>query len=664
MCGISGFVDGRASIEADSYPAIARRMALALKHRGPDSEGIWCDATCGIALSHRRLAIIDLSPAGHQPMQSACGRYVLVYNGEIYNFQELRINLESRGHRFNGHSDTEIILGAFSEWGITKALARFNGMFAIAVWDRQACTLDLIRDRLGQKPLYVGWSGHTLLFASELKAFHGFPGFCPQIDRNALTLLLRRGCIAAPYTIYQDVFKVQPGCYIRITLADLASGQHTLKQQPYWSATQVMETGSCQPFQGNKVEAIDALELLLRDAVKRCMIADVPLGAFLSGGIDSSLITALMQAQSTQRVRTYSIGFHEQNHNEAHYAAAVANHLGTEHTELYVSEQDALTLIPQLPQLYDEPFADSSQIPTYLLAKLTRQHVTVALSGDGGDELFGGYAKYHYLNRLQPLTQLPPVVSATLSYTIRHLPMPTAAQWQALPFTSAGNWLAQHDLKQQTTRIATLLDTTRSPTTLYQHLASIWKEPAQLVIGADEPATLLTTPGSWPQVKDPIRQAMAVDLQSYLPDDILVKVDRAAMAVSLETRIPLLDHRVVEFAATLPWSMLYQRGCSKLPLRHLLNRYVPSQLIDRPKMGFKIPLGTWLRKELRTWAEALLEPSRLHSEGFFTPHPIQQKWQEHVTGQADWSGYLWPILMFQTWRNHWLAASITEHHLT
>lgn len=656
MCGISGFWTPEQLFDTNNTKLIGRCMAASLHHRGPDDSGVWLDPSATLLLGHRRLSIIDLSPNGHQPMASATGRYVLVYNGEIYNFQQLRDELATQGHTFRGHSDTEVMLAAFSEWGIVESLSRFNGMFAIAVWDCQERELILVRDRLGQKPLYVGWADHSLLFASELKALRPFPFFKPSINHDALTLLLRRVCINAPYSIFQQVYKVKPGCYIRITQDQMHTHDKNLVQVPYWSATKIFEAGADRPFQGSIEEASAQLDALLHDAVKLCMISDVPLGSFLSGGIDSSLITALMQRQSTQPIRTFSIGFHEQHYNEANHAAAIANHLETDHTELYVSEQDALDVIPQLPQIYDEPFADSSQIPTYLLSKLTRQHVTVALSDDGGDELFGGYAKYAYLQRLQRLTYLPRPLCSLLIGATRHLPVPSATRLHAMPLGSVAHWLATHDFKRKSRRLSTFLDSARSPAQMYTHLASIWKDPKQVVLNATEPPSLLTTSASWPKLAHPVRQAMAVDTLTYLPDDILVKVDRAAMAVSLETRIPLLDHRVVEFAARIPLAMNLQNGQNKLLLRKLLHRYVPPALVERPKMGFKIPLDIWLRQELRPWAEALLEPRRLLQEGFFAPDPVQKQWQSHLVGQRDWSGYLWPILMFQAWQESWMFA--------
>ena len=601
---------------------LAARMADTLQHRGPDDAGMWVDPAAGIAFGHRRLSILDLSPQGHQPMLSACGRYVLSYNGEIYNFRALRADLEAHGHRFRSESDTEVMLAAFTEWGIVESIPRLNGMFAMTVWDRGARELTLLRDRLGQKPLYYGRVGRALVFGSELSPFHVFPGFTAAIDRDALTLLLRRGCIAAPFSIFENVRKLLPGHYVRFRADD---PHREVAQTSYWSLSAVIEQGLADPFPGTEADAVAALDELLRDAAKLCMVSDVPLGAFLSGGTDSSTIVAMMQATNAGRTQTFSIGFGDTGFNEAPHAARVAAHLGTDHTEMYVTERDALDVIPKLPSIHDEPFADASQIPTYLLSKLTRQHVTVALSGDGGDELFGGYGKYRYFDRVRHLARLPKPVRHALAASLR----------------STG--------ARRLRRIAAVIEDADSPDDIYLRLASIWKRPDELVLGATEPDVLLNCPRDWPRIDQPVRRAMAVDALTYLPDDILVKVDRAAMAVSLETRIPLLDHRVVEFAARLPLRMNYDGRQGKQVLRQILHRYVPKELVERPKMGFDMPLASWLRGELRGWAEDLLDETRLRQEGYFQPGSIRSKWQEHVAAEHDWSGYLWPVLMFQAW---------------
>lgn len=654
MCGIAGFLEATKNRKSNEYEEIAWKMASALLHRGPDDGGVWHDAAAGIAIGQRRLAILDLSEQGHQPMHSHCGRFVIVFNGEIYNFKSLRQELEQKGHRFRGNSDTEVILSAYSEWGMSGALQRFNGMFAMAIWDKQRRVLDLARDRFGQKPLYYGWVNGAFLFSSELKAFHQFPGFAPTVDRDALTLLFRRGCIAAPYSIFKDVYKLKPAHRIQIDARAIANGHHDIAQEPYWSIVEVLEQGEANPFAGNEAEAVEALHDLLRDAVKLCMISDVPLGAFLSGGIDSSTIVALMQAQNTKPVRTFSIGFWEKAYNEAQHAAEVAAHLGTDHTELYVTEQDALNVIPELPKIFDEPFADSSQIPTFLVSKLARREVTVALSGDGGDEIFAGYKKYHDFNLLRQFVRLPEPMLFAITGFARILPLPKARSWQAMHLGKVGHWFADRQLKEKALGMARFLEASRSPEEMYVRLASIWKTPAALVPGAMEPPTFLTASTQWPRLSNSVRLATAVDMLGYLPDDILVKVDRTAMAVSLETRIPLLDHRVVEFVARLPLKMSHWNGQSKPLLRKVLYRLVPRSLVERPKMGFKIPVDTWLRGKLRDWAEDLLAPSRLHDEGFLAPDLIWEKWQEHIVGAHNWGGYLWPVLMFQAWKDHWL----------
>lgn len=633
MCGIAGFLERTPSREQEDRAAIAERMAGVLQHRGPDDAGTWVDPEAGVAFGHQRLSILDLSREGRQPMHSACRRYVLAYNGEVYDFRHLRQSLRGLGHTFRSESDTEVILASFTQWGIEDSLHRFNGMFAMAVWDRHDRSLTLVRDRMGQKPLYYGWSGNTLLFGSELKALRAFPGFDPAIDRDALTLLLRRGCIAAPYTIYESVSKLEPGHLVRVTPG---AGPTNLAPRTYWSLRDVLERGARNPFTGSRDEAVDALDELLRDAVRLCMVSDVPLGAFLSGGIDSSTIVAMMQAQSDRPVRTFSIGFHEDSYNEAHHAARVAEQLGTDHTELYVTEQDALELIPELPRIYDEPFADASQIPTCLLSRLTREHVTVSLSGDGGDELFAGYDKYRYFDRLTRLTRLPDRLRRAGATVLRAI---SGAMPGPVPSATPA-------------RLARLLEAASSADELYVHVASIWKDPSRLVPDSDEPSSTLTARG-WPTLQEPLRRAMAVDALTYLPDDVLVKVDRAAMHVGLETRIPLLDHRVVEFAGRLPLHLIYRNGRGKIPLRQVLDRYVSRDLLERPKMGFDIPLATWLRNELRPWVEDLLDDRRLGEEALFDAIPIRLRWEEHLRRDVDWSGYLWPVLMFQAWHDQW-----------
>ena len=648
MCGLTGFFQS-GGCSAERATVTLDVMATAIAHRGPDDSGVWFDADVGIGLAHRRLSILDLSPAGHQPMFSPSGRYVLVFNGEIYNHLELRRELEllpsslsplpspteGRGeYPWRGHSDTETLLAGFETWGIAATLQRAIGMFAIAVWDRAERNLTLTRDRLGEKPLYYGWQGDCFLFGSELKALRAHPAFCAEIDRHALSLFLRHNYLPTPYSIYQGIYKLPPG-----TLLTLPSANRSADLTPvaYWSLRDAVERGQAQPFQGTDAEAITALDDLLRDAVQRQQLADVPLGAFLSGGVDSSTIVALMQAQSSRPVKTFTIGFHENGYNEAHYAQAVARHLGTDHTELYVTPEQAQAVIPRLPTLYDEPFADSSQIPTFLVSQLTRQQVTVSLSGDAGDELFGGYRRYFDSQ-------------AWWNY-IKAIPAPVrrlgAATLMAVRPTT-WDWLSD-GLGNRMQKLAGVL-CVKDNSDLYRHFITHWPSPADVVINGHEPLTQITKPNII--MENILEQMMTLDTLSYLPDDILVKVDRAAMAVSLETRVPLLDHRVVEFAWRLPLVMKIRHGESKWILRQVLDRYVPRTLIERPKMGFGVPLDRWLRGPLRDWAEDLLDESRLRQEGFFHPEPIRHKWAEHLSGTRNWQYHLWDVLMFQAWLEH------------
>jgi asparagine synthase (glutamine-hydrolysing) len=645
MCGITGFLDLSHSHPAEALQATVKCMSDTLRHRGPDDSGTWVDAEAGIALGFRRLAILDLSPAGHQPMLSADDRYVIVFNGEVYNFNQLRAELASLGHTFRGHSDTEVMLAAICQWGIQAAVQRFNGMFAFALWDRREGRLTLVRDRLGIKPLYYGWAGSVFLFGSELKALKAHPAFRAGIDRGALALYLRHNYIPAPYTIYTGFCKLLPGTIL--TLAGNQLGELP-DPVPYWSARQVAESGVAHPFKGSDQEAVVELEALLRESVRERMIADVPLGAFLSGGVDSSAIVALMQVQSSRPVQTFTIGFHESNYNEAEHAKEVARHLGTEHTELYVTPQEAQAVIPRLPALYDEPFADSSQIPTFLIAELARRHVTVSLSGDGGDEIFGGYNRYSWgLNICKATGWMPAALRTFSSAALRRTP---PAAWDTLLSNRLipPRWRIS-EAGEKIRKIAEILPTD-SPEAIYLDLVSHWKEPASIVRGAAEPPTLVTSRGSWACLPDYIAWMMYMDLVTYLPDDILVKVDRASMGVSLEARVPYLDdHQVVEFAWRLPLRMKMRNGQGKWLLRQVLYQYVPRQMIERPKQGFGVPIDAWLKGPLCEWAEELLDEQRLNREGFFNPAPIRKKWQEHVQGKHNWQYYLWDILMFQAW---------------
>jgi asparagine synthase (glutamine-hydrolysing) len=627
-------------------------MADQLVHRGPDDSGVWVDGEAGIALGFRRLAILDLSPAGHQPMTSSNGRYVIVFNGEVYNFAELRRDLESRGHSFRGHSDTEVMLEAVSEWGLEAAVKRFVGMFAFALWDRHARVLHLVRDRLGIKPLYCGCQNKTFLFGSELKALRVHPDFQPEINRGALALYLRYAYIPQPYSIYQGIWKLPPGCILSLRAGTQTSSELS-GAAPYWSAKEVYENGAASPFRGSEGEAIEELDRLLRESVRLRMIADVPLGAFLSGGIDSSTVVALMQAQSHRPVKTFTIGFHAQEFNEAAHARTVAAHLGTEHTEMYVTPKEAMDVIPKLPTLYDEPFADSSQIPTYLVSALTRRHVTVSLSGDGGDELFGGYQRYSNARRFwKNVRRFPHFTRKALARVIRVCKPATYDRLIGGLASLLPRLARPSTVGERMYRLAEVLTAT-NPEELYRQLASYWNSPAEVVLDANELPVLLTQSSDWARLADISQRMMFLDLATYLPDDILAKVDRASMGVSLEARVPILDHRVVEFAARLPISMKVRSGQGKWLLRQLLYRYVPRELVERPKMGFSVPIEDWLRGPLRDWAEGLLNQDRLRREGFFRPEPIGELWAEHLSGQRNWHGHLWNVLMFQAWREKW-----------
>lgn len=623
MCGFGGFVALHRLSETPSD--VLQAMAARIQHRGPDGVGVWLDEAGNVGLCHRRLAIVELSEAGHQPMQCESQRYVLVFNGEIYNHLELRSKLEGDGlkHIWNGHSDTETLLYSLSYWGVSKTLKLLVGMFAIAVWDRQEQVLTLARDRMGEKPLYWGWQNGVLIFGSELKALKAHPAFNAGIDRDALALLLRYNYIPAPHSIYSGVEKLLPGHYVQVALGDVRSD---VKPIAYWHLNKVVEEGLSNQLPGSEVEVASILESQMVKSIGDQMLSDVPLGAFLSGGVDSSTVVALMQNQSAIPVKTFTIGFDAAGFNEAEHALAVSKHLGTDHTEIYVGANDALSVIPKLPHTYCEPFADSSQIPTYLVSQLARQHVTVALSGDAGDELFGGYNQYKFAPKMWgQLNRVPLSVRQFAAAASKSIPLPAKVKKLLNVLPAKG----REDF--------------------YHRLQSHWYSPESVVIGAKEPVTLLTSSHSWPESVDFQSWMMAMDAQCYMVDDILVKVDRASMANSLETRVPFLDHRVIELAWRIPQAMKIREGKGKWILRQVLYRHVPQEMIERPKKGFSIPLGEWLRGPLREWAETLLSEERIIKDGYFNVSPIRETWKRHLSGADDYSTKLWSILMFQAW---------------
>ena len=625
MCGIAGFWNRNADSAPDALAALAGRMAACLSHRGPDAGGVWTKPEWGVALAHRRLSIVDLSPAGAQPMVSHSGRYVIIFNGEIYNFRELRAALS---REWRGHSDTEVILALLDEYGLEGALQKLNGMFAFAVLDQNTKQLYLARDRFGEKPLYYGWSDNYFLFASELKSITAHPAFDGAIDRNALGQFFKYNCIGQEQSIYQSVRKLMPGYFLTL---DLATGGQGITQ--YWSAQNEIAQARAMPLGLSFAEAVDALDGKLQAIVQQRMVADVPLGSFLSGGVDSSLVTALMQQGSAQPVKTFSIGFDNDRYDEAPHARQIAQHLGTDHTEFYVTSQDARNVIMELPSIYDEPFADSSAIPTLLLSRLARQHVTVALTGDGGDEIFGGYNRYRHAPRLwQKLSKLPPALRPVLGHIMQTI---SPQQWhKILPkkYNSIGDKIQ---------KLAHAVDAA-DPQGLYRNLLTHWHDG--IVIGADDDRRI-----NWHDDLNFTENMIAHDLTHYLPDDILTKVDRAAMNASLETRVPFLDPALLSFVWQLPLSYRVQGNDGKIILKALLDRYVPRALIDRPKMGFAVPIDHWLRHELRDWAEDLLDETKLRQQGYLNPAPIRQKWQEHLSGRRNWQHHLWDVLMFQAW---------------
>jgi len=648
MCGFAGAFDP--DTEAAAWTARLGAMAAALRHRGPDDEGLWHDAKAGVGLAFRRLAIVDLSAAGHQPMVSASGRYVIAYNGEVYNFRALSAELSAAGAVFRGHSDTEVMLAAFEAWGIKNALTRFVGMFACAVWDTNLRQLHLVRDRMGIKPLYWGWSRGVLLFGSELTALRRHPAFEARLDRDAVASFLRFNYVPAPHAIFEGFHKLEPGCIRTFDLAAGAKGGEG-RLEAFWTLAEVARQGMASPFTGDDREAIDELERRLTESVVLRMIADVPLGAFLSGGVDSSLVVALMQSSSSSKVRTFTVGFEEKEYDESPSAREIAARLGTEHTERIVTAGEAKATVPRIAALFDEPFADSSQVPTLLVSELARAHVTVSLSGDGGDELFAGYKRYALFEALRrTVGRVPQGARRTLASVLTRIPVGPANRL----FAFADPWLKQYgsgaaagDKLRKLGELLALPD----DQALYVQLLSHWKEPGKLVAGATERPRLADVAPRPAAFSDSIQPLMFDDMLAYLPDDILVKVDRTSMSVGLEARVPILDHRVVELAWSLPRAFKVRNGEAKWALKQVLARHLPPELTDRPKMGFGLPIDVWLRGPLRTWAEDLLSESRLKRDGLLDPAPILSKWREHQTGKRNWHYYLWDVLVLQAWRD-------------
>jgi len=639
MCGLAGYISKKMFDHSD----VLIKMGQAIAHRGPDDVGIWFDKSTGIALCHRRLSIIDLSPAGHQPMLSHNNNFVVAFNGEIYNYELLRqeINNEEGEIQWNGHSDTEVILAGIECWGIEKTLQKLTGMFAIAIWSKDTNELVLARDRIGEKPLYYGWHNNVFLFGSELKAIMKHPQFNGSIDKNALASFFKYNYVPGPLSIYKDIFKLEPGSYLSVNLEDQEP-----KIKKYWDLYNYTNPGS---FKGDSLDATKELDLLLKDAVGKQMIADVPLGAFLSGGVDSSTIVALMQSQSQSAVKTFTIGFDNKGFDEAVYAKKIANHLQTDHTELYVQPKDTLDVIPKLSKIYDEPFSDSSQIPTYLVAQLAKSKVTVSLSGDAGDEIFGGYNRYIVASQTwSKLSKIPMSVRNLISNSIQTIGSDNInALYKYFKFAIPKNYQFSN-FGEKMFKSAKLLESD-SEIDLYNGFISHW-DPSEIIKNYYD-----HTQYKFKDVSkiDFIEQMMALDTLTYLPDDILVKVDRAAMANSLETRVPFLDHSIIEFAWSLPREMKITNGIGKNILREVLYKYVPKDLIERPKMGFAIPLDSWLRNELREWAEDLLSDESLNKHGLLNNEIIALRWKEHLGGGKNWQHHIWDVLMFQCWFNEY-----------
>lgn len=646
MCGITGFLRAR-GLKATDGDVIAR-MTAALKHRGPDDGGVWMDESRGVALGHRRLAILDLSSSGRQPMLSPCGRYVLSYNGEVYNYEALRAELISEGVAFRGASDTEVVLALILKHGVKAALSKMRGMFALAFWDGAEDALFLARDRMGEKPVFFGAFGRTFIFGSELKALRRHPDFVGDIDRDVLARYVRYNYVPFSESVYSGISKLPPGSFLRVSVA---RDEKIMVTEPelYWSLKQVAERGRREKFSGSASEAADELEKLLKAAVAEEMRSDVPLGAFLSGGVDSAMVVALMAALSGSKIRTFTVGFADEDYDEAGDARLVARHLGTEHSELYVTPAEAMAVIAELPRIYDEPFADSSQIPACLVAKFARQNVSVSLSGDGADELFGGYNRYLLGNSvLSRFSSLPSPLQKMAAMMLTSI---SPAAWDGamvVVFEKILRRSVPRQMGDKIHKLAKILNAADAKI-LYESLVSHWSRDDEVVIGARESdATMADTMTNMTDYA-PSEMMMLSDAMHYLADDILVKLDRAAMAVGLESRVPFLDHRVVEFAWSLPLQMKIRDGEGKRVLKNVLHKYVPQALVERPKSGFRVPVGAWLRGPLKGWAESLLDETKLKSQGYFNAAIVRAKWREHLSGKFNREESLWSVLMFQQW---------------
>jgi asparagine synthase (glutamine-hydrolysing) len=641
MCGIAGLWR-RGGASREEISLTVENMTATLSHRGPNNSGIWIDSDAGFALGHRRLSIIDLSPAGHQPMLSSDRRFVITYNGECYNFTNLREELTARGATFRGQSDTEVIVEGCIHWGVRDTISRLNGMFAIAIWDAHQRQLHLARDRMGEKPLYWVVFGDLVLFGSELKALRAAPSWEPRLDLGAVSAFLRHNYVPGPFTIYEGVSKLPPGGFVSI-------GLHSIQESAYWQLEDVVRPGRQESHKGTEEELTDSLEALLQDSVARRMVSDVPLGAFLSGGYDSSSVVALMQKCSPRPIKTFTISFDEAAFDESKHAEAIARHLKTDHTTFPVSGAEALSIVPKLAQMYDEPFADSSQIPTHIISAHTKQMVTVALSGDGGDELFSGYNRYQFAEKVWGSgAKLPPFARRTLSAAIRSIP----PHWYDRLAQAAPYMRRIPQVGHKAHRVAQMLNV-QSIDEVYYDLVSHHKNPTDLLLGSVEARNKLWDQNLRKVLPDPINRMRYVDMLTYLPDDILAKVDRASMAVALEVRVPLLDHRVVEWVWRLPSALNARAPRPKHLLRRVLARYVPDRLVERPKMGFGVPLAQWMRGPLREWADALITERALEADAIFCPSMVLALWTRFLRGDDRDQYLLWNILIFQAWYRYW-----------